>query len=33
MAGNVGSVEDVLAAETWARRRTREVTQAGKASG
>jgi 1-deoxy-D-xylulose-5-phosphate reductoisomerase len=31
-AGNVGSVEDVLAAETWARRRAREITQPQKAS-
>ncbi len=31
-AGNVESVEDVLAAETWARRRAREVTQPQKAS-
>jgi 1-deoxy-D-xylulose-5-phosphate reductoisomerase len=32
-AGNVQSVEDVLAAETWARRRAREVTQPGKRAG
>jgi 1-deoxy-D-xylulose-5-phosphate reductoisomerase len=25
-AGNVGTVEDVLAAEAWARRRAREIT-------
>jgi 1-deoxy-D-xylulose-5-phosphate reductoisomerase len=31
-AGNVGSVEDVLAAEAWARRRARELTQPQKAS-
>jgi 1-deoxy-D-xylulose-5-phosphate reductoisomerase len=32
-AGNVESVEDVLAAETWARRRAREVTESGGRAG
>jgi 1-deoxy-D-xylulose-5-phosphate reductoisomerase len=32
-AGNAGSIEDVLAAEAWARHRAREVTRTGKASG
>jgi 1-deoxy-D-xylulose-5-phosphate reductoisomerase len=33
LAGNVGSVEDVLAAEAWARRRAREVTGSGGRAG